>query len=122
MLGAVRGLLNGLCSTVVMVADEASLLAAAGRVQPDLVVVDLSLPVAGSRNIVAQLGERFPLLRVIALSVHDEPEAARAALKVGARGYVLKRTAVTDLVEAVGVVLAGGTYVSPAVNLGAGCP
>src|SRR5262245_51398806 len=116
MLGAVRGLLEATFEAVVMVGDAVSLLAAIPRVQPDLVVVDLSLPVAGGRHIVQQLGERFPALRVLVLSVHSEAEAARAARGAGAAGYVLKRTAVTDLAEAIHTVLGGGTYVSAAVD------
>src|SRR5947209_6067933 len=116
MLGAVQGVLHELFDTVVMVADEASLLAAIPRLRPDLVVVDLSLPVADSRNIAAQCGETFPATPVIVLSVHDEADAAAATMRTGARGYVLKRTAATDLADAVSAVLGGGTYVSPAVG------
>lgn len=116
MLGAVRSLLQELFHSVVMVADEASLLAAIPRLQPDLVVLDLSLPVAGNRNVAAQCGEKFPSLRVIVLSVHDEPDAAAATMRTGARGYVLKRTAGTDLAPAIEAVLGGGTYVSPGVG------
>jgi DNA-binding NarL/FixJ family response regulator len=117
MMGAVRGLLEGMFETVVMVADEGSLLVAIPRVQPDLVVVDLSLPVAGHCHIVQRLGEQFPGLKVIVLSVHSEAEAARAALDAGAAGFVLKRTAVTDLAEAVRAVRGGNRYVSPTVDL-----
>jgi DNA-binding NarL/FixJ family response regulator len=117
MLGAVRSLLEGMFEAVVMVGDEASLLAAIPSLQPDLVVVDLSLPVAGQRHIVLQLGELFPTLKEIVLSVHSEAEAARTALGAGAAGYVLKRTAATDLAEAVRAVRGGKTYVSPTVEL-----
>ena len=117
MLAAVRGLLEAMFEAVVMVADEASLLAVIPLVQPDLMVVDLSLPVTGQRHIVQRLGELFPTLKVIVLSVHSEAEAARAALEAGADGYVLKRTAVTDLTEAVRAVRGGNTYISPMVEL-----
>jgi DNA-binding NarL/FixJ family response regulator len=117
MLGALHGLLGGMFDAVVMVADEASLLAAIPGTPPDLVVVDLSLPVAGQMHIVHRLGEQFPALKVIVLSVHSEAEAARAALRAGAAAYVLKRTAGTDLPEAVRAVRGGKTYVSPTVEL-----
>jgi DNA-binding NarL/FixJ family response regulator len=116
MLAALRNLLLGMFEAVVMVGDEESLLATIPRVRPDLVVVDLSLPVAGHRHIVQRLGEQFPALKVIVLSVHSEAEAAQAVLSEGAAGYVLKRTAVTDLVEAVHAVRRGNTYVSPTVD------
>src|SRR5262249_35268805 len=90
--GAGTSLLQRLFDRVVMVADAGSLLTAIPRLQPDLVVLDLSLPVAGSRNVAAQCGEKFPALGVIALSIHDEPDAAATTLRTGVRGYVLKRT------------------------------
>ena len=116
MLEAVRSLLEGMFEVIVMVADETSLLATVPLVRPDLVVVDLSLPVAGHRHIVRRLGEQFPALKVIVLGVHSEAEAARAALSAGAAGYVLKRTAGTDLAEAVRAFRRGNTYVSPTVD------
>jgi DNA-binding NarL/FixJ family response regulator len=75
ILEAVRGLLAGRFATTVMVAEESSLLEAVGRMEPDLVVVDLSLPVSGGVNVVRSLFRRYPGLRVIVLSVHDEQTA-----------------------------------------------
>lgn len=93
-----------------MVADGASLLAAIPRLRPELLVVDLSLPVANGRNNVVWCGKEFPALAVV-LSVHDE-----AATAAGARCFVLKRTAATDLAEAVPAVLEGGRYLSGGVG------
>jgi DNA-binding NarL/FixJ family response regulator len=115
MLEAVRGLLKGKFAATVMVADESSLLEAVPRLQPDLVVVDLSLPVSGGVNVVPTLLGRHPGLRVIVLSVHDEQIALSQALGAGAAGFVLKRTAASDLTAAVDAVLRGETYVSPAL-------
>jgi DNA-binding NarL/FixJ family response regulator len=112
MLEAVRGLLEGRFATTVMVADETSLLEAVERMEPDLVVVDLSLPVSGGVNVMRTLCSRYPELRVIVLSVHDEQTAVSQALGAGAAGFVLKRTAAVDLTAAVDAVLRGETYVS----------
>jgi DNA-binding NarL/FixJ family response regulator len=112
MLEAVRGLLVGRFAATVMVADETSLLEAVGRMEPDLVVVDLSLPVSGGVNIVRTLLGRYPGLRVIVLSVHDEQTALSQVLGAGAAGFVLKRTAAVDLTAAVEAVLRGEIYVS----------
>jgi DNA-binding NarL/FixJ family response regulator len=116
MREAVRVLLQGRFATTVMVADEKSLLEAVVRMEPDLVVVDLSLPVAGSINVVRTLFSRHPGLRVIVLSVHDEQTAVSQTLGAGAAGFVLKRTAVVDLTAAVDAVLRGESYVSPVLN------
>jgi DNA-binding NarL/FixJ family response regulator len=112
MLEAVHGLLTGRFAMTVTVGDEASLLDAVGRMEPDLVVVDLSLPVSGSVNVVHTLLGRYPGLRVIVLSVHHEQTAVAEALGAGAAGFVLKRTAAVDLTVAVDAVLRGETYVS----------
>jgi DNA-binding NarL/FixJ family response regulator len=116
MLEAVRRLLAGKFTATVMVADEASLLEAVARLEPDLVVVDLSLPVSGRVNVVRTLFERHPGLKVIVLSVHDEEAALSQALGTGAAGFVLKRTAGVDLAAAVEAVLRGEVYVSPALG------
>jgi DNA-binding NarL/FixJ family response regulator len=116
MLEAVRGLLEEKFATSVMVADEASLLEAAARLAPDLVVVDLSLPASGGVNAVRSLCARHPGLRVVVLSVHDEPAALAQALGAGAAGFVLKRTAAADLPEAVDAVLRGEKYISAALG------
>ena len=116
MLEAVRGLLKEKFTATVMVADETSLLEVVPRLQPDLVVVDLSLPVSGGVNVVPTLLGRYPDLRVIVLSVHDEQIALSQALGAGAAGFVLKRTAASDLTAAVDAVLRGETYVSPTLG------
>ncbi len=116
MLKGVRSLLESLFAAVVMVADEGSLLETIERLDPDLVVVDLSMPVKEGTNIVRQLMARFPRLCLIALSVHDEPVVAAQMRDAGVAGFVLKRTAAMDLIPAVEAVLGGGSFVSPAVS------
>jgi DNA-binding NarL/FixJ family response regulator len=116
MLQGVRSLLESLFAAVVMVADEGSLLETIERLDPDLVVVDLSMPVNDGTNVVRQLMGRFPRLRLIALSVHDEPAVAAQMRSEGIAGFVLKRTAAIDLIPAVEAVLGGGWFVSPAVS------
>jgi len=116
MLGGAHSLLDALFETVLMVADERSLLNAVTTFKPDLVVVDLSLPCAGEANIARQLIGRHPDLRLILLSVHDEPTVVSQMLSAGVAGFVLKRAAGTDLVPAVKQVLQGIVYVSPAVR------
>src|SRR5262249_20536283 len=112
MLEGVHGLLETLFETVVMVADERSLIAAVATFEPDLVVVDLSLPVTEGANIARQLRQRFPLVKVVVLSVHDDPGLASQLLESGIAGVVLKRSAATDLIPAVRQVLVGGAYAS----------
>jgi len=115
MLGGVRNLLEGMFETVFMVADERSLIEAAEKLRPDLIVADLSLPVSNEVNVVRRLKKAFPGIKLIILSIHDEGTAVGECLVAGASGFVLKRTAVTDLVPAIETVLKGDIYISPSV-------
>jgi DNA-binding NarL/FixJ family response regulator len=115
MLEGVRNLLESTFETVFMVADEASLMEAAEKLNPDLIVADLSLAVTKEINIARRLKTAFPNIKLIILSVHDEQAAVRECIEAGACGVVLKRRAVDDLIPAVEVVLKGNTYVSPSV-------
>jgi DNA-binding NarL/FixJ family response regulator len=103
----VRGLLETAFGTVVMVADEASLLEGASRLRPNVAVVDLSLAQHSSLGWLPALRQRCPEIRVIVLSVHDEQSVRRAAMDAGADAFVLKRAIVTDLLPAVALVRGG---------------
>ncbi len=116
MLQGVWSLLEERFESVVMVADENSLLQTAEKLQPDLAVVDVSFPVSGPKNALAVLRERFPGIQLVALSIHDDPVAVKRVLSYGASAYVLKRSATTDLVPALQEVSAGRVYVSPAAK------
>jgi len=100
----VRGLLETTFGTVVMVADEASLLEGASRLRPDVAVVDLSLARDNNLGWLRALRRSRPELKVIVLSVHDEESVRQAAMEAGADAFVLKRALVTDLLPAVAVV------------------
>lgn len=116
VLGGVHSLLDALFETVLMVADERSLEDAVTNFKPDMVVVDLSLPGDGEANIARRLMEKHPELRLIVLSVHDEPTVVTQLLSAGVSGFVLKRAAATDLIPAIKEVRAGQVYVSAAVH------
>jgi two-component system secretion response regulator SsrB len=97
----VRGLLETAFGTVVMVADEASLLEGAVRLQPEVAIVDLSLARDSGLGWLRELRRRCPGLKVIVLSVHDEECVYRAAMAAGADAFVLKRAIATDLLATV---------------------
>jgi two-component system secretion response regulator SsrB len=100
----VRGLLETAFATVVMVADEASLIDAAGRLTPEIAVVDLSLARDNGLGWLSILRQRCPDLGLIVLSVHDESCIRQAAMEAGADAFVLKRAIATDLLAAVEIV------------------
>jgi DNA-binding NarL/FixJ family response regulator len=105
-----RGLLENAFEVVVMVADEQSLFETVERMRADLAVVDLSLTRRDGLQLISQLRLRFPDLKLIAISVHDEPSVGRGAMQAGANSFIPKRAVATELVPAVEAVLAGRPY------------
>jgi DNA-binding NarL/FixJ family response regulator len=113
-MGVVRIILKEMMAALIMVADEPSLIEAVAGAQFDLVIADLSFPVSSGTNVARLLKRLNPNLKSIILSVHDEQTVADECFAAGAKGFVLKRSASTDLLAAVDAVLRGGTYISPA--------
>lgn len=111
----VRSLLATTFETVVMVADEVSLFESARRLQSDLAVVDLALSRGNGLDLVRRFRDRFPGMKLIIVSIHDQPSVRHAVLEAGADGFVAKRAIATDLLAAADAVLAGQRYVSPEV-------
>ncbi len=102
-----------------VVADEGDVeaaLEATRRHQPQLIVLDLHMHGTSTLSAIPQFLEAAPSSAVIVLTMESEPRFARAALSEGAHGYVLKEAAEGELVEAVRFVLAGGTYLAPALG------
>lgn len=83
--------------------------------QPDVVLMDLSMPELNGADATRAILERDPKCRVIVLSMYSEREYVRRALKAGAAGYVVKRSAAKEVVEAIRAVYAGQRYLSPRV-------
>lgn len=101
---------------VVAEADNGtSALALSDRLQPDLVLMDVSLPGLSGADATRQIKQAHPELTILALSVHEELPFVRMLLDAGARGYALKRSACDELVRAVRTVVAGNTYVDPSL-------
>ncbi|MGO9287478.1 MAG: response regulator transcription factor [Polyangia bacterium] len=122
VLGGVHGLLHDLFDSVVMVADAQSLAEAVTDLGPDLVVMDLSLPRGQEAGLAGRLLACHPGLRLVVLSDYDEASVADRLMADGVAGFVVKQAVGMDLLPAVRVVLAGGTYVSPAVHSGGNSP
>ena len=117
MLGGIRRLLEDEVETVLMVADEISLNHALENFNPDVVVADLSLPTSTKTNIAWVLKKKFPKIKVIILSIHDEKSVMDDVMAAGVEGFVLKHRAVIDLIPAIRGVLQGCKYISPDVKV-----
>jgi two-component system response regulator NreC len=82
---------------------------------PDVVLMDLSMPELNGADATRAILERDPKCRVIVLSMYAQREYVRRALKAGAAGYVVKRSAAKEVVDAIRAVHAGQRYLSPRV-------
>jgi DNA-binding NarL/FixJ family response regulator len=98
--------------------DGESLLRAIAIHAPDIAIVDISMPVMNGIRATESITERFPATRAIILSVHDDPIYVDSAFAAGARGYVLKLSAGSELIPAIEEVLAGRAYLSSALRNG----
>jgi two-component system secretion response regulator SsrB len=108
----VWGLLGAKFESVFMVADQGSLLEGAERIQPTMVVAELSLAGGDLPAFLSALRRRAPAAKVLLTTVHDEPTVITAALSAGADAVVVTRAMATDLLEAVEAILAGKRYAS----------
>ncbi len=86
------------------------------RVQPDVLVLDYSMPQFDTSSSIETLLKMQPGLKVLMLTVHESIHYAVKALESGAHGYVIKSAAVAELVEAIKTVSEGGIYISPKVS------
>lgn len=82
----------------------------ARELKPDVVVMDLSMPELNGLQATEQLKAEAPQVRVVALTVHEDESYLRQLCRAGAAGYVLKRSAGAELIQAIRVVAAGGLY------------
>ena len=92
-----------------------ALLEAAARLDPDVCLLDISMPVLDGIETATQLKESGSKAKVIFLTVHEDSDFLQAALKTGASGYVIKRRMASDLHRAVKEALAGRIFISSSV-------
>lgn len=91
-------------------------LSLAEELQPDLILLDLSMPALGGLDALPMLHNRVPSARILILTMHDDPQYLRQALKHGASGYVLKKAADAELISAIHAVMRGEVYVHPSMT------
>ena len=96
--------------------DGGQAVAQALDLQPDLIVMDVSMPVMTGIEAAAQIRRAVPSARLLLLTVHTEHRYILEALRSGARGYVLKSRATSELIEAVREILNGRIYLSPGIS------
>ncbi|MCE9563866.1 MAG: response regulator transcription factor [Planctomycetes bacterium] len=95
------------------VADGLAAVAMTAKLDPDVVIVDVSMPGLNGAQVTTELRKAHADRKVLALTVHEDKSYLRLLLSAGAAGYVLKRAAAVELVQAIRVVAEGGTYLDP---------
>ena len=96
-------------------ADGMTAITAAESMNPDVVVMDVSMPGLNGAQLARRLKESRPEIRTLALTVHEEGGYLRSLMDAGASGYVLKRSAASELLRAIEVVGEGGTYLDSSI-------
>ncbi len=118
LLGAFQRLLEPEYEVVGTVTDGRALLAGAQELKPDLIVTDIAMPRLSGMDAARQLRDILPKAKVIFLTMNPDSEIAAEAFRIGAKAYVVKTSATSELQHAIREVVRGGSYVSPVVSKG----
>ncbi len=111
----IQKLLESEMDVVGLVSDGRALIKAVEEVSPDLVLVDISLPLLNGLDAARQIRQLCPKTKLLVLTMHAEKQFVVDAFQVGVTGYVLKQSVSSELMHAVKEVLKGNTYISPVV-------
>jgi DNA-binding NarL/FixJ family response regulator len=118
LLDAFQKLLADDCDVVGSVSDGQALLDAAARLHPDIVVVDIGMPLLNGIDAARRLKQVQPDIRILFLTMNEDPDLAAEAFRAGAAGYVLKRSAASELLTAIHEMMHQRSYVTPLVTEG----
>jgi DNA-binding NarL/FixJ family response regulator len=101
------------CEVVGAVADGRALLEVAPRVRPDIVVLDIAMPLLNGLDAARQLKRAMPAVKVIFLTVNEDPDLAAEAFRAGGSAFLLKNSAASELSQAIQDVARGRSYITP---------
>jgi len=114
VIEGLRSLLESKGHDVVgFVADGRALIEAAQQLKPDVVILDISMPLLNGLDAAVQLKQLLPNVKIVFLTMKDDHNLAAAVLSLGPVGYVLKHSAASELLTAITEVLRGKSYVTP---------
>jgi DNA-binding NarL/FixJ family response regulator len=118
LLEAFQRLLAPTCNVVGAVADGRALLEAAPRLKPDVIVLDISMPLLNGMDACRQLQPRLPKTKWVFLTVNEDPDMAVEAFRLGGLGYLLKSSAASELFLAIEKAMRGEPYITPQLSKG----
>jgi len=115
-LEGIRSVIEPHHDIVGMLTDGRALVDAALRLKPDLIILDITMPLLNGIDAAVQIRKSFPGVKLLFVTMHVNPAYLEAALNVGATGYVLKSAAREELLDAISSVLSGRIYISPSLS------
>jgi DNA-binding NarL/FixJ family response regulator len=118
LLGAFERLLAPECDVVGQVSDGRALVAAAETLRPDIIVLDISMPLLNGLEAGRQIKQLLRDVKLVFLTMNEDSDLAAEAFRAGASGYLLKRSAASELLTAIREVAQGRSYVTPLVTEG----
>ena len=116
IMAGLRKLVEADCDVVATVEDGRALLEAAERINPDLILLDISMPLLNGLDAARQLSKIVPECKLIFLTMHANPSYATEAFQAGASGYLLKRSAASELPQAIRSAVSGQYYLTPLIT------
>ena len=118
LLDAFEKLLERNYDVVGKVSDGRAMLSAAADLLPDVIVLDISMPLMNGLEATRQLKRIMPSVKVVFLTMMEDPDLATEAFRAGAAGYLLKTSAADELARAINEALCGRSYVTPLITRG----
>ncbi|MDF0650676.1 MAG: response regulator transcription factor [Nitrospira sp.] len=116
VLAGLRNLVEAEGEVVGMVEDGRALVEAAQQLRPDIVLLDISMPLLNGLDAARQISKLVPESKLIFLTMHASPTYATEAFKAGASGYLIKRSAAAELKQAIQAVMQGQHYMTPLIT------
>ena len=116
VLEGFRRLLEEHCNLVGTAEDGRTLVEAVEHLQPDLVLLDISMPRLNGIDAARKIKKNHPDMKIIFVTMHADPSYVNEAFKAGASGYLLKRSAAQELVQAIQAVMKGDYYMTPLIT------
>jgi DNA-binding NarL/FixJ family response regulator len=118
LVEAFEKLLAPECDVVAKVADGRALLTAVNELKPDVVVLDLSMPLLNGLDAARQIKQSHPSVRLVFVTMNEDPDLAAQAFRIGGAAYLLKRSAGSELLTAIREAMRHRSYVTPLVTEG----
>lgn len=115
---AFRKLLSSRCEIVGTVSNGRALVEAALTLKPDVIVADIGMPLMNGLEAARQLKDKIPAIKLVFVTMNEDPDIAAEAMHIGASGYLLKSSAASELFHAIQAVLRAKTYVTPQIARG----